>query len=322
MNLPLPPAPEGKTGWPWMDAPEPLPDLMPDGSHWPKISVVTPSYNQGQYIEETIRSVLLQGYPNLEYIIIDGSSTDDTLEIIKKYEPWIAYWVSEPDRGQSHAINKGIGKATGEILFWLNSDDICLPNAFTEIVKTLNENPEIKIVTGQAKVIDENGGYVGELRSRFSSWEELASNPRNSVRQISSFFCRELFELGGVDEKLHIAMDTDLLFRFTRFHEPLVIENYLAAYRSHSQAKTSSQLLRGYQETDRLRLKLLKDKQLLKQYRLRSSSNWLSLSKSGNNSIITNVKCLLRSIYMKPSVLLDRGFWSAVKKIPSHNIKT
>ena len=93
---------------------------MPDGSDWPRISIVTPSYNQGQYIEETIRSILLQGYPNLEYIIIDAGSTDQTVEIIKKYEMFLSYWVSESDNGQAHAINKGLSLCTGEIFNWIN----------------------------------------------------------------------------------------------------------------------------------------------------------------------------------------------------------
>ena len=109
----LPAPPEGKTGWPWTEQSEPLPDRMPDGFDWPRFSIVTPSYNQEQFIEETIRSVLLQGYPNLEYIIIDGESKDKSVEIIKKYEQYLTYWTSEPDRSQSHAINKGWQKCTG-----------------------------------------------------------------------------------------------------------------------------------------------------------------------------------------------------------------
>src|SRR4051812_31313130 len=118
----LPPPPSGRRGWPWTECIE-SPATRPDGSTWPRVSVVTPSYNQGQYFEETIRSVLLQGYPDLEYIIVDGGSSDETLDIIKKYEPWLTFWISEKDRGQADAINKGLVRCTGEIFQFINSDD-------------------------------------------------------------------------------------------------------------------------------------------------------------------------------------------------------
>jgi hypothetical protein len=111
-ELPPPPSDENtgwpKTGWPWTEETPPVPPLMANGAPWPRISIVTPSYNQGAFIEETIRSVLLQGYPNLEYVILDGGSSDDSTSIIRKYEPWLAHWASERDRGQAHAINKGL----------------------------------------------------------------------------------------------------------------------------------------------------------------------------------------------------------------------
>ena len=122
----LPAPPEGKTGWPWTEQSELLGDRMSGGSEWPKISIVTPSYNYGQFIEETIRSVLLQSYPNLEYIIIDGCSNDQTPNIIKKYESWLTFWCSEPDGGQTDAINKGFMRCTGHIFVWLNADDAYL----------------------------------------------------------------------------------------------------------------------------------------------------------------------------------------------------
>ena len=129
----LPAPPPGKTGWIWTEQSNPLPPKMPDGTEWPRISIVTPSYNQGHYIEETIRSILLQGYPNLEYIIIDGGSTDRSVEIIQKYASFLTYWVSEPDNGQTQAIDKGLAYCTGEIFNWVNSDDFLSRNALATI---------------------------------------------------------------------------------------------------------------------------------------------------------------------------------------------
>lgn len=213
---------------------DPLPHTMQDGSPWPKISIITPSFNQAQFLEETIRSVLLQNYPNLEYIIIDGGSTDGSVGIIKKYKPWLTYWVSEKDRGQSHAINKGIRKAQGEILFWLNSDDICLPDAYKNIAKAFTINPSASIVVGQAYFMDDHGQLSKPLNSNFTTLEDFATSPRNHIRQVSSFFRRILFEdLGMINKNLHIAMDTDILVRFTKKHSPLVINKFVSAFRIH-----------------------------------------------------------------------------------------
>jgi glycosyltransferase involved in cell wall biosynthesis len=125
----LPPPPPGKSGWPWTEISTTLAPPVVNGASQPKITIVTPSYNQGKYIEETIRSVLLQQYPNLEYIIMDGGSSDESVEIIKKYSKWISYWKSEPDKGQSDAINKGMKIGTGSIAGWINSDDMLCKDA-------------------------------------------------------------------------------------------------------------------------------------------------------------------------------------------------
>ncbi len=157
----LPQPPTDKTGWPWTEETPQLSDTMPDGLPWPKISIVTPSFNQGQFIEETIRSVLLQGYPNLEYIIIDGGSTDEAVDIIKKYERWLTYWVSETDRGQSHAINKGFNISKGEITAWINSDDFYLHGAFGKISRFFSENTDVDMVFGDCHIVNEKVEVVG-----------------------------------------------------------------------------------------------------------------------------------------------------------------
>jgi glycosyltransferase involved in cell wall biosynthesis len=156
----LPPPPPDKQGWPWTVATVPLPLQQSNGTDWPRISIVTPSYNQGEFIEETIRSVLLQGYPNLEYIIIDGGSTDTTLAMIKKYQPYIAHWVSEPDRGQSHALNKGFQQATGDFVGWQNSDDFYAIDALATLAHTYQQDPDIDILYGSTKYVDRDSNFL------------------------------------------------------------------------------------------------------------------------------------------------------------------
>src|SRR6516162_5188478 len=148
-ELPAPPA--GKSGWPWTIESAQLPDAMPDGRAWPRISIVTPSYNQGQFIEETIRSVLLQGYPNLEYIVMDGGSKDNTLRVLRKYEHAIHFWTSAPDKGQAEAINKGFARANGEILAWLNSDDVYEMGVFAQVAKFFQQQPDIDVISGRCR---------------------------------------------------------------------------------------------------------------------------------------------------------------------------
>lgn len=313
-QLPLPFV--NKNGWFWTESALQLSETMPNGSFWPRISVVTPSYNQGQYIEETIRSVLLQGYPNLEYIIMDGRSTDDSVEIIKKYEPWLAFWVSEPDQGQSHAINKGIQKASGEILFWLNSDDLCLPHSFYKAAQAFHSSPMPSLVIGQAQIINAEGQIIGELNSQFTSWEDLLTSPRNVIRQVSTFFSRRLFsELGLIDEGLHIAMDTELLIRFTQFCRPLILDQYVTAYRKHSGAKTAKQLIRGYEESDRVRDKYFPNKKLADIYHKRSAERWLQMSRSHDMEKSKRLICMMRAVQNRPFLLFSRKFGASLKKM-------
>lgn len=311
-----PQPPDGKSGWPWTETGAQLADTMPDGSAWPMISIVTPSFNLGQYLEETIRSVLMQGYPNLEFIIIDGDSTDGSVAIIEKYEHWLSFWVSEADRGQGHAINKGIQKASGQILFWLNADDLCLPDAFHQVALAFNANPDVSMVIGQAQIINAEGNTIGELKSEFSSWEDLITTPINGIRQVSTFFSRELFDkLGLIDESLHIAMDTELLIRFTQFHRPLILNNYLSAYRLHSDAKSIKQIVSGFIEADKVRAKYIPNQQLAGLYRKRSATRWLKLSRSGDFDISKRMICILNVIKQQPQILLTRKFASALKKM-------
>ena len=239
----LPPPPPDKSGWPWTEESPQSPDFMHDGSSWPRISIVTPSFNQWQYIEETIRSVLLQGYPDLEYLVIDGGSTDGSLDIIRKYEPWLSFWVSEPDHGQSDAINKGMRMATGEIVNWINSDDCLLPGALKAVADTYSSQPG-SIVVGAGVDFDE------------ASRKEIAVFPRkisiqNIIRfwegwfdwlQSSIFFSREKFiDVGGLDESLHFSIDIDLYCRLMQLIPVVYTPTPISRFRRHGTAKTQSQ---------------------------------------------------------------------------------
>jgi glycosyltransferase involved in cell wall biosynthesis len=185
----------------------------------PRISIITPSYNQGHFIEQTIRSVLLQGYPNLEYIIIDGGSTDNTIEIIKRYEPWIAYWVSEPDRGQSHAINKGIAKATGDILAYLNSDDYYLPEALLKVAEYFQNFPQIDLLHGRCRYVNEENEKIGEQFGNIHKLEEILDlwdvwwKQRQFVQPEVFWSKRITDRIGLFNEDLHFVMDYEYWLR-------------------------------------------------------------------------------------------------------------
>lgn len=216
---------------------------------YPKISVVTPSYNQAEFLERTILSVLNQNYPNLEYIIIDGGSTDGSVEIIKKYEKYLAYWVSEPDRGQAHALNKGFERATGELVGWQNSDDIYLPGAFIKVVEMYKKNytPQNIVIYGNKLIIDENDLIVGERRLanigvglsklgiKFGGF---------GIYQPSSFWSRNLFyKVGLLNEELFFCMDNDLFIRIFLLIDDLKLiftREYLTGFRVHKKSKSSN----------------------------------------------------------------------------------
>ena len=236
----LPPPPPGRTGWPWTEESAQLPEIMPDGTPWPKISIVTPSYNQGQFIEETIRSVLLQGYPNLEYMVIDGGSTDESVEIIKRYEPWLAYWVSEEDRGQSHAINKGFERATGEIIAWLNSDDTYEPESVQKIIRFLTCHPNLGMVYGSIQVINQQSEVVRTITPPEFCRDALIR--RNFIPQPSVFMSAEAIRKAGLlDENLNFAMDEDYWYRLSLEFNIERIDDLIADFRLHCESKSMNE---------------------------------------------------------------------------------
>ncbi len=229
-----------KTGWPWAEETLQASSTMEKGNPWPKISIVTPSFNQGKFIEETIRSVLLQGYPNLEYIIIDGGSTDNSIEIIKNYEPWIAYWESEPDKGQSHAINKGFAKATGEIYGWLNSDDFFLSGGLCAIAQFANNKPEAIAWVGACYDIDKDGKEIRLNIPKIGGKKALADWSQGAFfPQPGCLFKAEAFHrIGGLNESLFYVLDVELWMRLADIGKFANFEQAIAVSRLHEEAKT------------------------------------------------------------------------------------
>jgi len=238
----LPPPPPGKLGWPWTEQSQPLPDHMPDGSEWPRISIVTPSYNYGQFLEETIRSVLLQGYPNLEYIIMDGGSKDNSVEIIRKYEPWLQYWVSEPDNGQTDAIQKGFSKSTGVVWNWLNSDDILEKNALQKVADAFIDNPHATLFFGELIFFDKQRQFIE--KSCFKTFSELVClwETWSCIQPaifMSSSACQEA---NGFDASLNYVMDYYLYTQLALLPGFSVcqLNTPIARFRMHSLSKTGS----------------------------------------------------------------------------------
>src|SRR5262245_47331516 len=215
----LPAPPSVKTGWPWTEESKRLSDDRRDDTTWPTISVITPSFNQAQFIEETIRSILLQGYPNLEYFIMDGGSSDGSVEIIEKYSPWLSYWASQTDRGQSDAINRGLTLASGEFATWINSDDLLSKNALVEHASRIGFASET-VYVGNCTYIDEIGKVLSSHRGRVQSLEDLARlktvwYSRGHMVQPEVMFPRELYlAVGGLDCNNHFTMDFDLWGKF------------------------------------------------------------------------------------------------------------
>lgn len=207
---------------------------------YPKVSVITPSYNQGQFIEETILSVLNQTYPNIEYIIIDGDSNDNSVEIIKKYSEDLTYWVSEKDSGQTDAINKGFTIASGEIVCWINSDDILMPGALQEVVNYFTTFPECKILNGYTLRIDKNSNVMyNHFVPKPMRW--FAKHGVYYINQPSMFFKKELInKLGFINEKYHARMDQEFVMRVLKNKIQFgKINKILAAIRIHDDTKTA-----------------------------------------------------------------------------------
>lgn len=218
----------------------------------PLVSIVTPSYNQVEYLEETIQSILTQDYPLIEYIIIDGGSTDGSLKVIQRYADRLAHWVSESDLGQTDAINKGFGLATGSIYAWLNSDDTYNPGAVREAVDYLRMHPEVGMVYGSAYYIDGQGERVGRYPAKATDYNGLRRGV-NTVCQQSMFFRAELWdEVGPLDPSFYYAMDYDLWVRLARIAPIAFNDRFWANFRLHADSKSMTAAARCWPEIMRV----------------------------------------------------------------------
>jgi len=200
---------------------------------FPKISIITPNFNGSQYLEETVLSVLCQGYPNLEYIIIDGGSTDNSVEIIKKYEKHLKYWVSEPDEGMYHAIQKGFERSTGEIMAWINSDDMYHKNSFFTVAEIFDSLPSVNWIQGASTSFDESGRTVYVHQSRRFGRVDFINHDFKWIQQESVFWRRSLWEKAGsnVNMNLKYAGDFALWLKFFSYEKLYVTHALVGGFR-------------------------------------------------------------------------------------------
>ena len=314
----LPPPPPGKAGWPWTIESPQLPNTTPDGRPWPRISIVTPSFNQGQFIEETIRSVLLQGYPDLEYVIFDAASTDDSVGIIKKYEPWLTYWESEKDRGQAHAINKGLTKSTGEIFNWINSDDMLVDGALGIIARCFGS---ADAVAGGVSLSD--GEKAFELYN--SGLDVPALMRRQCVFMQPGVWLRRpnMQRLGLFFEKMHYCFDKYYIIKyFEQFPNIVYDGSIFVKFRLHKDSKTVAHAKRFDEEHDLmvrfLRFELVNEANRRVAQRLSDKIFWyrqLSRAIRASDGRLTRISFIIWVAARRPRQRMRRPLFGAIRRI-------
>lgn len=276
---------------------------------YPKISIVTPSYNQGEFLEQTILSVLGQNYPNLEYIIIDGNSTDNSVEIIKKYEKHLKYWVSEPDNGQSEAINKGFSYTSGEILAWINSDDMYLPGVFNLIIEHITPK-KIGILFGNCiHISHQNNKLLSHGSDVVSSYHSTKLEETDFIIQPSSFWTRETWlKVGKLNEDMHYGFDWEWFLRAKKINIPFYpISKPISIYRIHDAHKTGTGGIKRQREIS----------QLYSQYNLRISSLYDTLcnEKMNSGSFTYKLYSLLSKSFFRKATI---GSYLKIVKFPKY----
>jgi len=219
-----------------------------------RLTIITPSFNQVRYLERTILSVLNQDYPNLEYIIVDGGSTDGSVDIIRKYSDKLAWWVSEPDLGQTDAINKGLRRATGEWVAWQNSDDIFYPGAFHDMASTAAKQPEAGLIIGDIMLVDEHDRPLRDIRYVTPSYNAMRAEGMLIANQ-AAFWRRGLQEnIGLLDDTFHCSFDYEWFLRLTRHAASVHVPRIWGALRLHDETKTSRKARMFQEENNRILL--------------------------------------------------------------------
>jgi glycosyltransferase involved in cell wall biosynthesis len=281
----------------------------------PKLSVITPSYNQAQYLEETILSVLEQNYERLEFIIIDGGSDDESPAVIRKYENRISYWVSEKDRGQAHALNKGLARASGDIVAYLNSDDFYLPGAFAAVVSYFQEHPECEWLCGDTRMFGEQrephviAARVPKSAAHALSWAYKAPQP--------GMFWRRSLLREGFDERWRYCFDHELYVRLLLAgHKCYHLPQTLAAYRLHSTSKTVAEGELFDPEFDQI-ADIYEPKLTGSDRRWCVATGLLrqSFAASRKGERLSAAKHLLQALRVHPESIAGRNFWGCVRRL-------
>lgn len=312
----LPPPPPGKSGWPWTEGNKPLPPIQSNNEQWPRITIVTPSYNYGRFIEETIRSVLLQSYPNLEYIIIDGGSTDNTVEIIKKYDKYITYWISEADQGQTDAINKGYQKGTGNIFSWLNADDSYLDANCLATVSQLYLQG-YRFIAGRCLNVYNNGTQeiIDSVPTNFQRYLRLWQH--SALPQPSVFIAKEIVHRClPLDKKLYMLMDYQYFLR-SLYHQPksIYLDNIWTKINYHGGNKMVSGYADGIKEWYEIALAESKKLPLILEHYFRlDAEDYMILYPLINSSYSNTPIQLLKALIFRPSIMRWLIFWKLIIK--------
>lgn len=290
----------------------------------PVISIITPSFNQGVYLEETIQSVLQQGYPAVEYILVDGGSTDNSIEVIKKHQSRIAHWVSEPDRGQAHAINKGLAWASGEIITWLNSDDLLLPNVLDDIVQVHQKHPAA-ILLGDVIHFNREESYTIELRQHDVTLENMISYWKHDWlwNQPGTFIPKAgLQAVGVLNERFRYVFDREWMCRALIQDIPIVYLGYpVAAFRLHRESKTVREYTGWSEEqlvitkTYRSHVPGLSEEMVVAEQELMSASRRLSVQYVELMDKREALDHIRKAISVQSAIVLSQRFWRLIPRL-------